>query len=112
MLTEAHSPCPNPRLLIALHSPAGLRETGLSMCPTEKSQLIDRVRWWAVRSLQSGLSRKNREIRACFAYFEGRAGGISLQLRLAGGGNVIRTRITVLNPATPDVCVTCRRCNT
>jgi hypothetical protein len=57
----------------------------------------------AVLSPQSGLLRKNREKWASFAYFEGKAGGISLQLGLAGGGSVIRTRITFLNSATPDV---------
>jgi hypothetical protein len=30
-------------------------ETGLRICPPEKSHLIDRVHWRAVRSLQSGL---------------------------------------------------------
>src|SRR3984957_2194322 len=39
----------------------------------------------AVLSPQSGLLRKNREKWASFAYFEGKAGGISLQLRIAGG---------------------------
>ena len=86
----------SPRLLIALHSPAVLRETGLSMCPPEKSQLGDRVHWWAVRSLQSGLSRKNREIRAYFAYFGGNEGGISLQSRLRGGGRSLA--LTFLRP--------------
>jgi hypothetical protein len=38
--------------------------------------------------------------------------GISLQSRLRGGGSGIRTRVTVLNPATRDVCVTCRRYST
>ena len=46
---------PESTALIALHSPASLGETGLSICPPEKSHFIDRVHWWAVRSLQSGL---------------------------------------------------------
>src|SRR5437879_13338032 len=44
-------------------------ETGLCMCPPEKSDGSPPPRGRAVRSLQSGLSRKNREIRALFAYF-------------------------------------------
>jgi len=46
-----------------------LLETGLQMCPLEKSQDKDRIRCRAVRSLQSGLSTNNREIRALFGYF-------------------------------------------
>jgi hypothetical protein len=46
------------------------------------------------------LTSKYREEWALLAYFGEKDGGISLQLRLAGGGSVIRTRITVLNPAT------------
>jgi hypothetical protein len=45
--------------------------------------------------LRSGLSKKNRELQACFADFEGRRGAISLQLRLRGGGRGIRTPGTV-----------------
>jgi len=47
-----------------------------------------------------------------FRIFREKGSWISLPLRLAGGGSVIRTRITVLNPATHDVCVTCRWCST
>jgi len=112
MPTEVDSLCTNRRLLIAFHSPCALLETGLRMCPPEKSRDSNALHCRVVRSLQSGLSRKNREIRACFAYFGGNRGGLSLQSRLRGGGSVIRTRITVLNSATPDVCVTCRRCST
>src|ERR1700722_11310556 len=49
----------------------------------------------AVLSPQSGLLRKNREKWASFAYFEGKAGGISLQLRIAGGESGIRTHVTL-----------------
>jgi hypothetical protein len=47
------------------------------------------------------LVSKYREIRACFAYFGVKGGGISLQLRLAGGASGIRTRSTVLKCANP-----------
>jgi hypothetical protein len=40
-LTKVKSLWPNPWHVIALHSPNALRETGLSMCPPEKSQLND-----------------------------------------------------------------------
>jgi hypothetical protein len=93
----------NPQLLIALHSPKGLHETGLRVCPPEKSRDSDPNLTHAVRSLQSGLLKNCREKWATFAYFEGKGSGISLHLRLASGASVIRTRITVLNPATPDV---------
>ena len=66
---KVNSRSPNPQLLIALHSPNGLRETGLRMCLPEKSQDIDLLGRWAVRSLQSGLYGNYREIRALFAYF-------------------------------------------
>jgi hypothetical protein len=35
---KVNSPWPNARLLIALHSPYALRETGQRMCPPEKSR--------------------------------------------------------------------------
>ena len=82
---------PNLRFLIALHSPSPLGKTGLRMCPAEKSRDNDPVLSWAVRSLQSGLLGKNREIRACFAHFGGTGSGNSLQLGLAGGESGIRT---------------------
>jgi hypothetical protein len=112
MPTKVNSPWTNSRLPIALHSPSALCETGLRVCPPEKSRDGDPVLSGAVRSLQSGLLRKNREKWATFAYFGGKDRGISLQLRLAGGASVIRTRVTVLGPATSDVCVTCRWCST
>ena len=57
-----------------------------------------RLRCRAVDSLQSGFSRKNREIRACFPYFGVRGHGISLQLKLAGGEGGIRTLETGVSP--------------
>jgi hypothetical protein len=85
MPTKVNSLWLNPRLLIALHSPSVLCETGLRVCPPEKRRDSDPVLSRAVRSLQSGLLGKNREKRASFAYFGGKNRGISLQLRLAGG---------------------------
>ena len=38
VLTKVNSLRPNPRLVIALHSPDALFETGLRMCPPEKSE--------------------------------------------------------------------------
>ena len=55
------------------------------MRPLEKNQGSGHLRRRAVRSLQSGLSAKNREKWACFAYFGVRFGGISLHSRLHGG---------------------------
>jgi hypothetical protein len=62
----------SPRIVIALHSPNAMFETGLRMCLPEKSQDSNRIRCRAVRSLQSGLFGNNREIRALFAYFSAR----------------------------------------
>jgi hypothetical protein len=44
MPTKVNSLRLNPRLLIALHSPSALCETGLRMCPSEKSQDGARLR--------------------------------------------------------------------
>ena len=41
--TKVKSLWPNARLLIASHSPNTLLETGLHMCPPEKSQGMDRL---------------------------------------------------------------------
>jgi hypothetical protein len=95
MLTKVNSQWPNPRRVIALHSPDALLETGLRMCPAEKSWRSDPVLNRAVRSLQSGLFRNYRDKWAYFAYFWGNGGGISLQLRLAGGESGIRTHVTL-----------------
>ena len=83
--TKVNSLWLNPRLRIALHSPSALCETGLRVCRPEKSRDSDPVLSGVVRSLQSGLLRKNREKWACFAYFGGKDRGISLPLRLRGG---------------------------
>ncbi len=98
MPTEVNSLCTNPRLLIALHSPHALLKTGLHLCHPEKSRDSDALHCRVVRSLKSGLSRKNREIRACFAYFGGNGGGLSLQSRLRGGEGGIRTLGTGVSP--------------
>ena len=83
------------RFAIALHSPVKVTEIGLRMCRPEKGQQIDAIRSRAVRSLQSALRPKYCGIRACFAYFATKRGAVSLQFRLAGGANGIRTLGTV-----------------
>ncbi len=55
------------------------------LCHPEKSRDSNALHCRVVRSLQSGLSRKNREIRAPFGYFGAKIGGVSLQSRLRGG---------------------------
>jgi hypothetical protein len=57
MPTEVNSLCPNPLLLIALHSPHGLLKTGLRLCHPEKSRDSDALQVWhakprRVRKLQ------------------------------------------------------------
>jgi hypothetical protein len=49
--TKVNVVCPNLRLVIALHSPHALLETGLRKCPPEKSRDRERLRCRAVRSL-------------------------------------------------------------
>src|ERR1017187_4228410 len=49
--------------MIALHSPYALLETGLRMCPPEKSQDSDLIRCRAVRSLQVRMRGGGRGIR-------------------------------------------------
>ena len=68
------------------------------MCPAEKSRDSDALRSRVVRSLQAGLSKKNREKWAYFAYFEEKWDGLSLQLRLRGGEGGIRTLGTGVSP--------------
>jgi len=75
-------------------------ETGLRMCPAEKSRDSDPVLRRVVRSLRSGLLRDYRRKRASFAYFGGKGGEISLQLRLAGGESGIRHRGRAVLPIT------------
>jgi hypothetical protein len=53
-------PMANPRLLIALHSPNALLETGLRGCPPERSRDSDPVLSGAVRSLQFFSVRHHR----------------------------------------------------
>ena len=84
--------------VIALHSPHALLETGLRLGPPEKRRDIDATPSRAVRSLQSGSSSKNREIRACFAHFAENGGRNSMQSRLRGGGrSLLRTLLRQLS---------------
>jgi hypothetical protein len=68
------------------------------MCPLEKMRDGAPFCRREVRSLQSGLSRHNREIRAIVAYFGGRRADFFLQLRLCGGEAGIRTLGTGISP--------------
>ena len=61
---------PNHRLVIALHSPGGVVETGLPMCPPEKK--ARKLAWGseAGHFLQSGLSATSEELRAISCDFQ------------------------------------------
>ncbi len=85
-------------LLIVWRSPNAIRETGLPMCPPEKKPVKVLLRCRAVRSLQSGLSRENREIRAYFVHLAENRGRDSLHSRLRGGEGGIRTLGTGVSP--------------
>ena len=73
-LPEVNSRCPKPGILIALHSPYAILETGLRICHPEKSQPVDAIRSRAVRSLQSALRTKYYEIRASLRISRQKAG--------------------------------------
>jgi hypothetical protein len=96
MPTEVNSLCTNPRLLIALHSPYALLETGLRMCPPEKSRDSDALHCRVVRSLQFMLLSNNREIRAFSAYFGGKKANFLCSFRLRGGARSLA--LTFLRP--------------
>jgi hypothetical protein len=66
--TKVNRLWPNSPLVIALHSPDAHLETGLRMCPPEKSR-TPTVCCRAVRSLQSDLFGDYREILALFVNF-------------------------------------------
>jgi hypothetical protein len=93
--TEVKSGSPHHPFVIALHSPGQIVETGLPMCPPEKSRDTGAAYCPAVRSPQSISASDNPEKWALFAHFGGSAGGTSGQFRLAGGGRGIRTPGTV-----------------
>jgi hypothetical protein len=58
LLAKVNSRCPKPGILIALHSPYAILETGLRICHPEISQHVGAIRSRAVRSLQSMLSNE------------------------------------------------------
>ncbi len=91
------------RIAFALWRPG----TALRLYRPEKSRDLHALYYQVVRSLQCGLSRKNREIRASFAYLRVRIGVLSLQLRLRGGARGIRTPGTVLPRYTEGIYLRC-----
>jgi hypothetical protein len=91
----------------ALHSPNALLETGLRICPAEKIRDSDHLRCQAVRSLQSGLSWNNREIRAFCAFFGGRGADFLSGPDCVAEREGIRTLGTGLSGVRADVCVSC-----
>jgi hypothetical protein len=86
---------PHHRFMIALHSPGGVVETGLLMCPSEKK----------APDIASGVQRDTfsspvfqQNLRNCghFSRFSEEYSRISLHPRLRGGEAGIRTLGTVL----------------
>ena len=106
VLTRLKSLSPNHRFMIALLSPDGVFETGLPMGPSEKraTKLA-----WGVKydAFYSPVCRQ--DLRNCghFERFFGDCSEVSLQSRLRGGAEWIRTLGTGLNDARGDVCVSC-----
>jgi len=92
--------------VIVFHSPHGVVETGLRVCPAEKKAAKPpcAVRW----DTFSGPVQKQK-LRNCgdFQRFSGECSRVSLQLRLRGGGRGIRTLGTGLKPVRRDVFVSC-----
>jgi hypothetical protein len=93
--TEVKSVSPRYRFVIALHSPEINRRNRTADVPCGEKPGHCPLFSRAVRSLQSGLFGNYRGKWASFAYFEPRDGGLSLQLRLAGGeGGIRRSQCT------------------
>ena len=75
------------------------RRRRTAIAAAEKKARLVRATATAVRSLQSGLTSRNREKWAKFASLAETKAGFSLQFRLHGGGRGIRTPGTVARTA-------------
>jgi hypothetical protein len=76
---------PHHRLVIALHSPDGVGETGLRVCPAEKNTA--KLGYGAKQDTFSGpVSGRESQNCADFQRFLGECSLVSLQPRLHGGG--------------------------
>ncbi len=75
------------------------------MSPAEKSEGSALRRRRKCISLQSGLPRRNLRNTGIYANFNGQDAGNSLQSRLRGGEERIRTLGTGLKPVRADLCV-------
>ena len=97
LLTKSKAVSPNHRFVIALRSPDGVFETGLRMCPPEKSRdseaSLPRSPFSAVH-LVGQVSRKTGKC----CVFRRQKGRFSLQFRLRGGEGGIRTLGTGVSP--------------
>jgi hypothetical protein len=90
--------------VIALHSPDGVVETGLRVCPPEKS--AGKLARGVKRDTFSGpVSEQKLGNCGDFARFSEQGSRISLQPRLCGGARWIRTLDTTFNYATKSPCV-------
>jgi len=82
-----------------------LIESGVRICPAEKSQDGDPVLSGAARSLQSDLSRNNREILTCFGHGKGRVNFSAV--KTCWQSKYDSNLHYLLNSASPDVYVSC-----
>jgi hypothetical protein len=97
---------PASRVVIALHSPNTVLETGLPSGPSEKmaAKLAWGGKWDTFSSPVCAQASRNS---AYFGRFCGNCSLVSLQSRLPGGEKWIRTLGTGLKPIKSDVCVSC-----
>jgi hypothetical protein len=89
-LTKSSHSSPNDRFAIALHSPDGVIETGLPVCPPEKRAPKLCLQRLAAHFLQSGLISNYRENRAFSANFGSITADFLCPVRLCGGESGIR----------------------
>jgi len=92
---EVKALSPHYRLMIALHSPEGIVETGLLVCPPER-RVGKLARGDSTGHFSGAVSNQNVRICADFSQFWRECGRLSLQPRLYGGEIGIRTFITLL----------------
>jgi hypothetical protein len=83
--SKPKSDAPNDRFAIALHSPDGVIETGLPVCPPEKRAPKLCLQRLAAHFLQSGLIGIYRENRAFSANFGSVTADFLCPVRLCGG---------------------------
>ena len=95
--TEVNFLWPNPPLLIALHSPYILLETGLRLCHRAKSRTLARSQLSSSFSAVGFAEEQSRNA-GIFTHFAGNRGTNFSAVKIAGGEGGIRTLGTGVSP--------------